>query len=390
MKPAVVNAWSRMVLIPAEEGPENYRWTSTVVLECTCPPMEIRLEKGQTRSPGEPSCHPGRSAPSGRVATAETATLDTIEVEHGGLENVRRPQDHGHQSPGPEPRPRSIPKVTSQFGKFGPDLPFVAARELHAVDLSLIGLRCTMAPETVLVADGLVHSFKVAPSEERPDVVNLRVFLEHPVSPAVGEKAGLPHLVTLEFSREPVRQVFRGKSVVIDPGHGGRDRGFRGPVNLLEKNVAMIVSKNLYSLLHLAGARPHLTRRDDVAIEDFHRLRAATCCSADCLIKIHASGEDDPDRRAYFVRYSPHLDCSRALALEIRNALLERMGIDPALVEWDEFGLLSTPVVQVEPVCLTHYADEANFRAPLFQKRLAQSIFNGLMRWYMKGGNRGR
>ncbi|HHY35166.1 MAG TPA: N-acetylmuramoyl-L-alanine amidase [Firmicutes bacterium] len=382
MKPAVVNAWSRMVLIPAEEGPWNYRWTSTVVLECTCPPMEIRFEKGQTRGPDELPCRPAPNAMSGGVATAETATLE-VDGDPGDL---REPRDLRRPSPGPEPRPRSIRKGTVQFGNLLPELPFVAARELHTLDLSLVGLRCTMAPETVLVSDGLVHSFKVAPSEERPDAVNVRVFLEHSVSPATREKAGLPHLVILKFSREPVKKVLRGKSVVIDPGHGGRDKGFRGPVNLLEKNVALIVSRNLYSLLRLADARPYLTRRDDVTIEDFDRLRAATSRGADCLIRIHTSGDDDPDRRAYFVRYSPHLESSRALALEIRNALLERMGIDPALVEWDELGRVPVPVVQVEPLCLTHYSDEANFRAPLFQKRLAQSIFNGLMRWYMEKG----
>lgn len=334
MKPAVVNAWSRMVLMPAEEGAGNYRWTSTVVLECTCPPIW-----------GFP-----RSSSSSEAA------------------------------------PELIRKPAAAFRNLRPELPFVAARELHALDISLEGLRCTMAPETVLVSDGLVHSFKVAPSEEHHDSASIRIFLEHPVSPTTTEKSGLPHLIIFEFSREPVRKVFRGKSVVIDPGHGGRDKGFRGPVNLLEKNVATVVSKNLYSLLSLAGARPYLTRRDDVAVEEFARVQAAINRHADCLIKVHASGDDDPDRRAYFVRYPPRSEASRTLALEIRNALLERMGIDAALVEWDELDGVPIPVVQVEPLCLTHYSDEANFRAPLFQKRLAQSIFNGLMRWYLEKG----
>lgn len=388
MKPAVVNAWSRMVLMPAEEGAGNYRWTSTVVLECTCPPMEIRLERGQT--PGGDYHHqPTREGMSAGVAMAETAALG-VSPRHlqdlRGPRDVRERRDFPRWSSSSEPASELIGKPVAAFGSLRPELPFVAAHELYALDISLEGLRCIMAPETVLVSDGVVHSFKVAPSGERASAVTVRVFLEHPVIPTTREKPGLPHLVILEFSREPVRKVFRGKSVVIDPGHGGQDVGFRGPVDLLEKNVAMIVSKNLYSLLSLAGARPYLTRRDDVAVLESARMQVATSRGADCLVKIHTSGDEDPDRRAYFVRYPPRSESSRALALEIRNAVLERTGIDMALVEWDELDRASLPVAQVEPLCLTHYSDEANFRAPLFQKRLAQSIFNGLMRWYLEKG----
>src|SRR5699024_7028445 len=62
-----------------------------------------------------------------------------------------------------------------------------------------------------------------------------------------------------------------GKTIVIDPGHGGRDGGARGKDNTEEKEIALEVSKRLRNYLEQTGAVVYLTREEDkdLAGEDF-------------------------------------------------------------------------------------------------------------------------
>lgn len=54
-----------------------------------------------------------------------------------------------------------------------------------------------------------------------------------------------------------------GKTIVIDPGHGGRDPGTRYG-NLLEKDLNLEISKTLKKQLEEYGATVYLLRENDV------------------------------------------------------------------------------------------------------------------------------
>jgi len=188
------------------------------------------------------------------------------------------------------------------------------------------------------------------------------------------------------FPREPLRQVFQGRIIGIDPGHGGKDRGVKGPVNLLEKDVSMSIARELQDLLLGCGAVPVMTRTDDATIGHEERLRTLRNRSAELCVQVHVSGHRDPHWQKY--RWFAKKGCGQSVSLgmNIGEALLERMGIriegPGALPDaiWDSTPF---PVAQIEPLCLTHLVDEANFRAPLFRKRIGQAIYNGIHRWIL-------
>ena len=62
-----------------------------------------------------------------------------------------------------------------------------------------------------------------------------------------------------------LRQVpTAGREIVIavDPGHGGKDPGARGPSGLREKDVVLRVSRELAGMIDAEpGMRAYLTRR---------------------------------------------------------------------------------------------------------------------------------
>ena len=246
--------------------------------------------------------------------------------------------------------------------------------------VTLEGLGLAMSPDEIVVADGVIRTLAVLDSQ--PATADL--VLEFRVEPSsVNITPGLPWVTELVIPRQSLTRVFAGRTVALDPGHGGRDRGVRGPVNLLEKNVALDIAKELKAMLEAASATVVMSRDSDrdVSLRDW--TSAVLASRPDILVEIHASSEEDPMARSYHVFSRRGSGESRLAAREIACALKERMGIVFASIEERDFPVVPHwPAVRVEPVCLTHFVDEANFRAPLFRRRIAQSIFNGLSRYF--------
>jgi len=265
-------------------------------------------------------------------------------------------------------------------------------RQEHVI-ITLSGLGLTMAPDDILVADGLIKSVTVnqEATMDGREAAALRFSLEHLVIPDVRwfrrENPGrpdFPYTVEFAFSRAPLRSLFKDRRIAIDPGHGGKDRGVRGPVNLLEKDVALEISILLASLLEVSGAVPVLTRKEDISLREESRLHFISQEKPELYIRVHTAGSKDPLSQEYHIMVKPGCPQSTRLGALIQEALRERMGMVVKTLEQLTSADLRNcpcPVVQVEPLCLSHFVDEANFRAPLFKKRIAQAIYNGIARY---------
>jgi N-acetylmuramoyl-L-alanine amidase len=109
-------------------------------------------------------------------------------------------------------------------------------------------------------------------------------------------------------------QSLSGKTVVIDPGHGGSDSGatytFSADNKLYEKNQNLDVAYKLKGLLQTSGARVYMTRGgdpvgnaddcypDDATLSNSDRYRCANSLKAAhpgdyVLVSIHMNGSTD-------------------------------------------------------------------------------------------------
>jgi N-acetylmuramoyl-L-alanine amidase len=263
--------------------------------------------------------------------------------------------------------------------------PVESATGDHLVKVSLTGVGLTMAEDDLLAADGLVRRFTVAKGPS-PESVSVLIYLEFRTEAVVSVTRGMPNRIDITMSRKPLLDLMSGRRIAVDPGHGGKDPGVKGPVNLLEKDCALDIASELQAILRSCEAIPLLTRDDDSDLAPGLRLSEVASRSPELAVEIHMSEERDPLKRSYHIRAVGGCEKSKALAESIREALRERMGIAFAPIEElpveRDWGF---PLVRVEPVCLTYFADEANFRAPLFRKRLGQGIMNGISRYCRKG-----
>lgn len=259
-------------------------------------------------------------------------------------------------------------------------------RRLPGGDLSLAvvlsGVGLAMAPDEILVADGLVRRVLVSDAGPAGGPVTLDVVLEHLSEPTWAVTPGMPALTELAFPRDALVKLLCGTTIAIDPGHGGRDAGVRGPVNLVEKGVALEIAVRLRTMLSECGAMTVMSREDDRDVDARGWAIALSVAEPSLLVEVHARGEADPTARSYHVYARSGSEESFRAAGEIAGALTERMGITFSGIEPAQFPAIPLwPAVRVEPVCLTHFVDEANFRAPLFRMRIGQAIFNGICRY---------
>ena len=126
-------------------------------------------------------------------------------------------------------------------------------------------------------------------NDTRDITVNgLRVFLGDPIVDAGGQL----YVSRIDFERAltPALRAGHGvaapgtpKTIVLDPGHGGKDTG----TSLHEKIYALDVAKRAKKALEAAGFRVVLTRETDRFLELVERAALANANRADVFVSIH-------------------------------------------------------------------------------------------------------
>ena len=86
-------------------------------------------------------------------------------------------------------------------------------------------------------------------------------------------------------------------TVVIDPGHGGKDPGAVGVNNIQEKDIALDISKQLGKMIERnLGLKVIYTRDEDIFIPLWKRTQIANNAGADIFISIHANAANQKAR----------------------------------------------------------------------------------------------
>ncbi len=96
-----------------------------------------------------------------------------------------------------------------------------------------------------------------------------------------------------------VHDRMMAKTIVLDPGHGGRDGGAVGYRKYREKMVVLQIGREVARLLKKEGHKVYMTRTDDTAVKLQKRTQFANLKKADIFISIHANAV--PKRNAHKV-----------------------------------------------------------------------------------------
>ncbi len=91
--------------------------------------------------------------------------------------------------------------------------------------------------------------------------------------------------------------------IVIDAGHGGKDRGTMAPHGMDEKEIVLDVAKRLRTLLEGAGIKVIMTRDTDDFISLPERTIIAARSGADLFVSVHVNSNQDHAVNGFLIYY---------------------------------------------------------------------------------------
>ncbi|HEX2513724.1 MAG TPA: N-acetylmuramoyl-L-alanine amidase, partial [Chloroflexota bacterium] len=216
-----------------------------------------------------------------------------------------------------------------------------------------------------------------------------------------------PTPVSSPTPRAPPFQVqpgaLAGRTVVIDPGHGGRDPG-AAHHGVREADVNLAVALLVRPLLEGAGARVVLTRETDRALAsggvdaDLQaRVNVAQQAQADLFVSIHANAHTDREVQGAISFYGPEAGFnsgarrtprlvarSRQLATALNREVALAAGQPDRGTRAATFWVLGgprAPAVLVEIGFLTNAEEAALLATPAHQRYIAQGVAAGIGRY---------
>lgn len=205
-----------------------------------------------------------------------------------------------------------------------------------------------------------------------------------------GSLPGLPPLTSPPSLQRVVgAEVLRGRTIVIDPGHGGVNRGARGLFGVQEKDVVLRIGLALRSLLEREGVRVVMTREEDFLPggswdrQLAARVELANRVGADLLVSIHADS-NKPWYQGTTTYYLGSSSASRRLAESIQRAITATLGSQNRGIKARGFYVLRhsrMPAVLVEVGFISNPLEERRLADPGYQERAARGIMQGIIHY---------
>ncbi|NKQ41118.1 MAG: AMIN domain-containing protein [Sulfurovum sp.] len=228
-----------------------------------------------------------------------------------------------------------------------------------------------------------------------------------------------------------IKKPKRKYTIVIDPGHGGKDGGaYGGAKKYMEKKVVLSISKKLRNHLKKLGFRVHMTRSSDRFIKLRNRTKYANKKSADAFVSIHANAIGGKRKytaegiETYFLQVTrsarskrvaarensavfrakdkisksvilnlmtaPKIVMSNKLAIDVQRGMLGNVkrkfrNVADHGVRSGPFWVLvgaQMPAVLVEVGYITHPKEKKRLVNPLYQDLIAKGIAEGISNYF--------
>jgi N-acetylmuramoyl-L-alanine amidase len=400
--------------------------------------------------PGSPALTSGTeiealAQPSANVDGRLLVPLDLLERTYGALLGVSFAWDRASMLlEVTRPHQRELPVevglvhlqgVTTVVLQF-PEAPrYRVVRSPGLYEVVLVGDRVVPPPAGPKLADSLVRAIQITPESIRlelaPDCAAESYTLRTPFrlvfdifkeSPAAVPAAPI-------LPRDSARRAIR--TVVVDPGHGGKENGAIGPAGSAEKELTLLISKALVTQLEQQlGLRTVLTRSDDVDLGLDDRSALANQNKADLFLSIHLNssvgrgalgaetyflslqasdqraadaaavenyvgaavapaGSDDFELQLLLwdLAQSQHLAASQRLATLIQEELNRALDLRDRGVKQAPFRVLmgaAMPAVLVELGFISTKEEEQRLRTPEYRAQLVETLVRAVGRFKLE------
>ncbi len=196
----------------------------------------------------------------------------------------------------------------------------------------------------------------------------------------------------MEFTLNPVKGgALHGRTIFLDPAHGGREPGAVGVGGLRASDVNLDVARRVAARLAAAGANPILARTRDGEISDLERVRAADGADAALYVRI-TFGETpprnrdprDPELPRVTEPYVAHYPGS-ANGERLARALADRLGIGETRSSHTYvLQQPAAPAVIIHPASIAADGEAFEFMTPEARRQAAANIYQALLDYFQE------
>ncbi|HVF18757.1 MAG TPA: N-acetylmuramoyl-L-alanine amidase [Mycobacteriales bacterium] len=187
-------------------------------------------------------------------------------------------------------------------------------------------------------------------------------------------------------------RTLTGKTVIVDPGHGGADDGWVVG-DLREQDIVFDIAARLEGRLAAAGAHAFRTRSVDGNPSEADRAAFANAAEGDLYVSLHLDGSPYPAAQgaaSFFYGSAaagePHSSTGERLAELVQHEVVARTDLVDCRTHgrsWELLRLTRMPMVWVELGYLTNDHDAARLAEPGFRDTIAESLHAAVARLYV-------
>ncbi len=216
-------------------------------------------------------------------------------------------------------------------------------------------------------------------------------------------RAGKPYRLIIEIYGEGGRSGrvagLKGRTIVIDPGHGGSDTGAVGVGGLREKDITLEVSEKVRNILENSGVNVVMTREDDRDVygptaTDAQELQARVdygnfTPNVDVFLSIHCNAWTSSSANGTSTYYYPKTWLDSLLAQNLQDAMVAHGDRRDRGIHEARFYVCrhsSMPAALVELAFITNYVEGYLLDDEDFQNEMAQGIAEGLANYFAVSG----
>lgn len=188
-----------------------------------------------------------------------------------------------------------------------------------------------------------------------------------------------------EAVKKDVRKkgTLKGVTLVIDPGHGGNDKGTTGARGTNEKEINLKTAEMLKSKLRSAGAEVIMTRESDVYVDLRKRVSISHQYAADAFISIHYDATDDSSISGFTTYYTNSFQ--RKLAEYVHEGLAKKVtlrnrGVQPGnyLVTREN----KQEAILIELGYLSNPSEESIVTTDFYREQATLGIYQGILKYF--------
>ncbi|AOY76358.1 N-acetylmuramoyl-L-alanine amidase [Clostridium formicaceticum] len=196
--------------------------------------------------------------------------------------------------------------------------------------------------------------------------------------------------------------------IILDPGHGGDDRGNRGPTGYIEADGVLDIGLRLRDGLIQEGYDVRMTREKDETVTLYDRTKMANSWQGSLLLSLHTNaGPEGADGIEIFYTLNNewqnqqhHQEAKRAAEV-IQRSLVEATGLRDRGVKTrlvdntsspiygrDYYAVIrrsNMPALIIEMGFHSNPREEALLKTPEFRQKLADAIVKGMKEAYPMG-----